>query len=208
MKMDLIQPFIGSLDAVLAEMMQAPATIADLTMEEDGYRKKGLAAVVTFKGQIEGRIVLDMEPPAAAKVASFLAGHGSGSRGADRPRSGLRACQHGDRQRRHPAQRSRLPVQSVSTVLASRGTLRKSRTGFGSDNPLLRDHQRKSVLEHRNALPRAPFSRANACCRGLTKEKSPPTKLRTDALVHRARWPIRRYSVPWRNNPAFGICSE
>jgi len=74
MKMDLIQPFIGSLDAVLAEMMQAPATIADLTMEEDGYRKKGLAAVVTFKGQIEGRIVLDMEPPAAAKVASFLAG--------------------------------------------------------------------------------------------------------------------------------------
>jgi chemotaxis protein CheX len=72
--MDLIQPFIGSLDAVLAEMMQAPATIADLAMEEDGYRKKGLAAVVTFKGQIEGRIVLDMEPQAAAKVASYLAG--------------------------------------------------------------------------------------------------------------------------------------
>lgn len=74
MKMDLIQPFIGSLDTVLAEMMQAPAEIADLTMEEDGYRKKGLAAVVTFKGQIEGRIVLDMEPQAAAKVAGYLAG--------------------------------------------------------------------------------------------------------------------------------------
>jgi chemotaxis protein CheX len=74
MKMDLIQPFIGSLDSVLAEMMQAPPTIADLAMEEDGYRKKGLAAVVTFKGQIEGRIVLDMEPRAAAKVAGYLAG--------------------------------------------------------------------------------------------------------------------------------------
>ena len=74
MKMDLIQPFIGSLDAVLAEMMQAPATIADLAMEEDGYRRKGLAAQVTFKGQIEGRIVLDMEPRAAARVASYLAG--------------------------------------------------------------------------------------------------------------------------------------
>ena len=34
MKMDLIQPFIGSLDAVLAEMMKAPAKIADLSMEE------------------------------------------------------------------------------------------------------------------------------------------------------------------------------
>ena len=74
MKMDLIQPFIGSLDAVLAEMMQAPATIADLSMEEEGYRKKGAAAEVTFKGQIEGRIVLDMEPSAAAKVASCLTG--------------------------------------------------------------------------------------------------------------------------------------
>ena len=72
MKMDLIQPFIGSLDAVLAEMMQAPATIVDLSMEEEGYRKKGTAAEVMFKGQIEGRIVLDMEPSAASKVASCL----------------------------------------------------------------------------------------------------------------------------------------
>jgi chemotaxis protein CheX len=74
MKMDLIQPFIGSLDAVLSEMMQAPATIANLAMEENGYRKKGLAAEVTFKGQIEGRIVLDMDPSAASRVASFLTG--------------------------------------------------------------------------------------------------------------------------------------
>ena len=74
MKMDLIQPFVGSLDTVLAEMMREPAKIADLVMEEDGYRKKGLAAEVTFKGQIEGRIILDMDPPAAAKVAAYLAG--------------------------------------------------------------------------------------------------------------------------------------
>lgn len=74
MKMDLIQPFVGSLDTVLAEMMREPAKIADLIMEEDGYRKKGLAAEVTFKGQIEGRIILDMDPTAAAKVAAYLAG--------------------------------------------------------------------------------------------------------------------------------------
>jgi len=74
MRMELIQPFIGSLDAVLAEMMKTPAKIVDLTMEEEGYRKKGLAALVTFQGEIEGRIVLDMEPSAAAQVAGFLAG--------------------------------------------------------------------------------------------------------------------------------------
>ena len=74
MRMDLIQPFIGSLDAVLAEMMQAPAAIADMAMEEEGYRRKGTAAVVCFKGQIEGRIILDMDPAAAAYVAGLLAG--------------------------------------------------------------------------------------------------------------------------------------
>jgi chemotaxis protein CheX len=74
MRMELIQPFIGSLDAVLAEMMKMPAKIVDLTMEEDGYRRKGTAAVVTFQGEIEGRIILDMEPSAAAQVAEYLAG--------------------------------------------------------------------------------------------------------------------------------------
>jgi chemotaxis protein CheX len=74
MRMDLIQPFIGSLDAVLAEMMKAPAKIVDLTMEEEGYRRRGTAAAVSFKGQIEGRVILDMEPGAAAQVASYLAG--------------------------------------------------------------------------------------------------------------------------------------
>ncbi len=74
MRMELIQPFIGSLDAVLGEMMRAPANIAGLAMEEEGYRKKGLAAVVTFQGQIEGRIILDMEPQAATHVAKILAG--------------------------------------------------------------------------------------------------------------------------------------
>jgi len=74
MRMDLIQPFIGSLDAVLAEMMHTAPRIADVEMEEEGYRKKGLAAVVTFKGQIEGRIVLDMDPQAAARVTAYLTG--------------------------------------------------------------------------------------------------------------------------------------
>jgi chemotaxis protein CheX len=72
--MDLIQPFIGSLDAVLAEMMNAPARIVDLNMEEEGYRKKGLAASVVFRGEVEGRVILDMDPGAAAQVAGVLTG--------------------------------------------------------------------------------------------------------------------------------------
>jgi chemotaxis protein CheX len=74
MKLQLIQPFISAVDAVLAETMCCPVTINDLSMEDDAYRKKGVAAVIAFKGAIEGRVILDMEPNATAKVASHLAG--------------------------------------------------------------------------------------------------------------------------------------
>lgn len=74
MKMDLLQPFIGSLDAVLAELLHAPVTIADVSMDEEAYRRKGIAAVVVFQGQIEGRVILDVDPGVATKVAAFLSG--------------------------------------------------------------------------------------------------------------------------------------
>jgi len=74
MRMDLIQPFIGSLDTVLAEVMKAPTKIVELSMEREGYRRRGLAALVVFQGQIEGRVVLDMDPQAAAEVAGYLTG--------------------------------------------------------------------------------------------------------------------------------------
>ena len=74
MKMELIQPFINAADAVLSQGLQGATKVGNLTMEEEGYRRKGLAAVVMFKGQIEGRIVLDMDPSAATQVAGFLSG--------------------------------------------------------------------------------------------------------------------------------------
>lgn len=79
MRMDLIQPFIGSVDAVLAEMMKEPVKLVSWQMEEGGYRPRGFAAVVTFKGQIEGRVVMDMEPQAAANAISHLLGSKSSS---------------------------------------------------------------------------------------------------------------------------------
>ncbi len=57
MKMELIQPFIG-----------------DLQMEEEAYRRKGVAALIVIKGDIEGRIILDLAPEVALKVAAILTG--------------------------------------------------------------------------------------------------------------------------------------
>ena len=74
MRMELIQPFINAADAVFAESLQGPTTIGDLEMEEGAYRRKGVAALIAIKGEIEGRIILDLAPDVAAKVAAILTG--------------------------------------------------------------------------------------------------------------------------------------
>jgi CheY-specific phosphatase CheX len=74
MRMELIQPFINAADAVFAESLQAPTKIAGLSMDENTYRRKGVAALVTIKGDIEGRVILDLAPEVAMCVASQLAG--------------------------------------------------------------------------------------------------------------------------------------
>jgi chemotaxis protein CheX len=74
MRMELIQPFINAADAVFAESLQGPTKIADLEMAEDAYRRKGVAALIAIKGDIEGRVILDLSPEVAIKVASQLAG--------------------------------------------------------------------------------------------------------------------------------------
>ena len=74
MRMELIQPFINSADAVLAQGLQGPTSVENLSMEEDAYRRRGIAAEICLTGDIEGRIIFDLTPETAAQVACFLAG--------------------------------------------------------------------------------------------------------------------------------------
>jgi chemotaxis protein CheX len=74
MKMDIIQPFINAADAVLAQGLKAPTAIGYLSMEEEAYRRKGVAALVSVTGDIEGRIIFDLDPKTATRVASGFAG--------------------------------------------------------------------------------------------------------------------------------------
>lgn len=74
MRMELIQPFINAADAVLSESLNCQTTINDLSMDEGIYRRKGTAAVIAVTGDIEGRIIFDLGPETATKVASALAG--------------------------------------------------------------------------------------------------------------------------------------
>ena len=74
MKMELIQPFINAADAVLAQGLQCPTSVGNLSMEQEAYRRKGVAALIWVSGDIEGRIVIDLDPDTAVRVASRFAG--------------------------------------------------------------------------------------------------------------------------------------
>jgi len=74
MRMDVIQPFINSADAVLAQGMGSPIAIENLSMEEGAYRRQGVAAEVCLTGEIEGRVIFDVDLGAAVQLASRLAG--------------------------------------------------------------------------------------------------------------------------------------
>jgi chemotaxis protein CheX len=74
MRIELIQPFINATDAVLAEMLQGPAKVTEVAMEEEVYRRKGVAARVSIHGDIEGHVIFDLETETALRVAAALAG--------------------------------------------------------------------------------------------------------------------------------------
>ncbi len=74
MKMELIQPFLDAADAVLAESLQCSTRVADVTMDEEIYRRRGIAAIVAIQGDIEGRVIFDVKPLTAVRIASALAG--------------------------------------------------------------------------------------------------------------------------------------
>ncbi len=74
MKLELLQPFINAADAVLAQSLACHTRVSDVSMEPEVYRRRGVAAIVTMRGDIEGRIVFDLEKAAAMRVACTLFG--------------------------------------------------------------------------------------------------------------------------------------
>jgi chemotaxis protein CheX len=74
MKMELIQPFINAADAVLSETLACSVSVSDITMSEEAYQRHATAALVEISGDIEGRVIFDVEDSAAMKVACTIAG--------------------------------------------------------------------------------------------------------------------------------------
>ena len=79
MRMELLQPFINSADAVLAQGLQSAISVENLSMDEEAYRRKGIAAEICLTGDIEGRIIFDVDESTAARFASHLSGGETGA---------------------------------------------------------------------------------------------------------------------------------
>ena len=71
MRLEIIQPFINAADAVFGHN-QSWAKLEDLRMETHAYRKYGIAAIVTLEGDVEGRVVLDLDMATARKIAESV----------------------------------------------------------------------------------------------------------------------------------------
>ncbi len=74
MEMDIIQPFINAADAVLGQTLDCHTRMGELSMEPEVYRSKGVAAVITLAGDIEGFIIVDADPSTAIRVAARMSG--------------------------------------------------------------------------------------------------------------------------------------
>ena len=74
MRMELIQPFINAADAVLSETLKCNTRIGDVNMDEEIYRRKGMATLIVIHGDIEGRVILDLDRTTATAIASALVG--------------------------------------------------------------------------------------------------------------------------------------
>ncbi len=113
MRMELIQPFINAADAVFSDLLQSSAKIIDLTMDEDTYRRKGVAALIAIKGDIEGRVILDLASSRCKSCQPF-GRHGAYCQPAIGARDRLRAGEYGYWEFRDAVERPGFSLQSLS----------------------------------------------------------------------------------------------
>ena len=74
MKMELIQPFINAADAVLAQSLDATRASATSPWKKKPIAAKEWPPIVTMNGDIEGRVIFDLDRRHAVRVACALAG--------------------------------------------------------------------------------------------------------------------------------------
>jgi chemotaxis protein CheX len=74
MRVEYINPFVESAFNILREVLQTEVRRGELYLKSTSVPVMGVAAIVGLAGDVEGRVLFDMERDTALKIASFMNG--------------------------------------------------------------------------------------------------------------------------------------
>lgn len=74
MRVEYINPFVESAFNVLKEVLQGDVKRGELYLKSTSIPVMGVTAIVGLAGDVEGRVLFDMDKPTALKVASVMNG--------------------------------------------------------------------------------------------------------------------------------------
>lgn len=72
MRVEYINPFVESAHSVLTEVLQVEVKRGELYLKSSAAPVLGVAAIIGLAGDVEGRVLLDMDKPTAIAVASGM----------------------------------------------------------------------------------------------------------------------------------------
>ncbi len=72
MRVEYINPFVESAFNVLKEVLQSDVHRGELYLKSTATPVMGVAAIVGLAGDVEGRVLFDMDRPTALKIASAM----------------------------------------------------------------------------------------------------------------------------------------
>jgi chemotaxis protein CheX len=74
MQLEQIRPFVDSARTVLGRVVDEPVEAGRLRLQETPAPCRGVAAIVGLAGEVEGRVILDMDPETALRLAGRMSG--------------------------------------------------------------------------------------------------------------------------------------
>ncbi len=72
MRVEYINPFVEAAYNILKEVLNAEVNRGELYLKSTSMPVLGVAAIIGLAGDVEGRVLIDMDKPTAIKIASAM----------------------------------------------------------------------------------------------------------------------------------------
>ena len=72
MRYDYVQPFVSSASKILEELLEGPVAAQEMRLCSSPGVSRGVTAIVGVTGETEGRVLFDMSPDTALRIAGLM----------------------------------------------------------------------------------------------------------------------------------------